>query len=79
MNSVRDSGNGHDVRWPNAPPPGFEQRLDWVEKYSVEFEDGKSRYSYSPENLAEFKRYNPGDSWKIKVNAAHMVTSEALQ
>lgn len=72
IRTERTSGVAHDEHWPELAA-GPEQRVDRTEEYKVDFV-GDTDWSYSPNNLGDFRRFLPKEMWKIKVNNAKMVT-----
>jgi hypothetical protein len=75
--SQKSAGDDQDPHWPAMPALNADQRMNRHEAYTVNFEDRSSKYSFSPSTLDDFRKYRVGAKWKIKVNAAHMVTPEA--
>ncbi len=63
-------GFTHEVNWPGIiPQPQKVQRVQKVEHYHVVFRDSKENETlvYEPKELATFKRFFVGDSWKLEV------------
>ncbi len=69
------SGNDFNPRWPNAPITGRNQREgNREETYQVIFKvDGKT-YTYTPGDENEFKQFEPGSRWVLKINAFDTIT-----
>jgi hypothetical protein len=73
-----ERGDDHEPRWPTLEARGGEQRVDRAEHYTVSLKAEKE-LTYSPSTLQDFKRFDKGASWKIKVNMLGMVTPVAQQ
>ncbi len=76
VDSVSLSGNDLFPIQPDEPNIYFDQRLgETTETYTVVFDaDGKS-YTYTPDTVNEFKRYEIGSTWTLNVTAAGGVRS----
>lgn len=73
VKTLATSGADHNEHWPDLVASGPEQRLDRTEKYRVVF-TGKKEWTYAPNNIGEFRRFQANEMWKIKVNNLKIVT-----
>ncbi|MEI6511410.1 MAG: hypothetical protein WCO25_05230 [Candidatus Uhrbacteria bacterium] len=61
------SGTTHETFWPELTATGNDQRLERSEKYEVRFSDEVDRWTYKPDGLQAFARFDPGTSWSATV------------
>lgn len=66
-------GRTDEVRWPDLAAVGDEQRLDRRESYAVTFAADGEQWSIKPAGLEEFRRYQAGARWRLRVNRAGSV------
>lgn len=59
-------GASHEEHWPGLQPADG-QRLERVEHYNVTFLGEGDRYNYEPETLLDFRRFDVGERWHLKV------------
>lgn len=63
-------GTTQTVYWPELEARPGDQKLDRVESYAVTFRKGEKSWSYAPSSLGEYRYFNPGATWRVKVNRA---------
>ena len=65
------SGDSHKVKWPGmvAPVTGPDDRyrVERVEVYDVKFVHERETLYYRPKNLADYRRFFVGDTWRLKI------------
>lgn len=74
VKTLTTSGVVHDEHWPGMTAAPVEQRLDEYEKYEVSFTKPGESWVYRASSLADFKRFETGAEWRIKVNRLRSVT-----
>lgn len=73
IKTLQTMGSRHNEYWPDLQPTGPDQRLDRKERYKVEFA-GETRWTYQPNNLVDFQRFEVDAYWRLKVNRLKMAT-----
>ena len=70
------SGSNLNAEWP-SPGLSNDQRLgdQRSETYSVVFQTDDGAYTYTPEDFAEYQRYQPGSAWTLDINTFGVVLS----
>jgi ribosomal protein L40E len=69
--------DGNDL-FPVYPDPGvgFDQRLGSIsEDFTVTFDSDKGRKTYSPDQASEYRQFEIGSAWTLKLNALGSVMS----
>ncbi len=61
------AGHDHAVHWPDLHAEGPLQRVQKVEAYGVKFRAEDETYDYAPETLLEYKSFDLGAAWQLKV------------
>lgn len=67
------SGTTSNVYWPSLEA-GVDQKLETSETYKVVFTREEGSWEYSPPNLQAFSKFTTGDSWKVRVRRAGVMT-----
>lgn len=70
------NGSNLNAEWP-SPNLSTDQRLgdQRSETYSVVFQSDNGEYTYTPENFAEYQRFQPGSVWTLDINTFGVVLS----
>lgn len=77
--TVRRAGVGLETNWPSdedlrAPlAEGEQERTRRKEEYHVAFAGKGETYDYAPKDEGEFRRFQPGTRWRLKVGVARGV------
>jgi ribosomal protein L40E len=75
VNQAVLTGNDFNPRWPNAPLTSSKQREgDREETYQVIFRVDGQTYTYTPGDVNEFKQFEPGSRWVLKINTFDSIT-----
>jgi DNA-directed RNA polymerase subunit RPC12/RpoP len=63
------TGKDYDPKWPQFVPRTDQRERGRAEAYKVVLVANDKTYTYTPDTLAEYRRFQPGSTWKLKVNA----------
>lgn len=61
------TGTTHQVSWPGLKPTSDFSRIERSEHYEVRFRCKDEMQTYRPQDLADFRRFSPGDYWRIRI------------
>jgi DNA-directed RNA polymerase subunit RPC12/RpoP len=68
IDTIVARGTDLQPNWPQLALKTGEQEGNRAEDYSVVFEAGGQRYTYTPGSQDEFARFRPGSRWALQVN-----------
>lgn len=71
------SGTEHDEHWPELQATSVEQRLERYERFEVAFveaSEAKESWTLKPDTLEDFRKFEPKQLWRIRVNRLGLVT-----
>lgn len=64
-------GTTHEVTWPVLEAPDAEHRVTDVAEYRVRLERGSRAWVHQPKTLDEFRGFEVGSAWTVKVTHDH--------
>lgn len=67
IDTIQKFGSTHEVVWGEFNVKGLHQRIQKISSYEVNFKTIDDGWQYKPGDLEDFKRFNPGDKWKLQV------------
>ena len=75
------SGTDPETYWPKLEAVGVDQRLQRIKEYKVVFQktDNSDSYEYLAEDLLDFKRFNVGEYWRLRVGKLRTHNIEELE
>lgn len=75
------SGTDHEVYWAKLIAVGVDQRIQNIKEYKVVFQktDNSDSYKYAAEDLIDFKRFNVGEYWRLRVGKLRTHNIEELE
>jgi hypothetical protein len=68
IDTVVARGTNLNPNWPSYALKAGEQEGNRAEEYSVVFDAGGQRYTYTPRSAQDFAKFQPGSRWALQVN-----------